>query len=138
MPPEFLFCQGVDQYDQQHQGQEFAQESLEIVSVLKEKFPELKVLFDGGINEDTIENIRDAGVDVFCVGSYLTQSDFFSDSLESLKQILHSWYNWDTKHGLVFRVSPLTNRVLYLLNKVYFLLECDTCFFLGFICYGFY
>jgi ribulose-phosphate 3-epimerase len=72
------------------QGQEFAPESLEIVSVLKEKFPDLKVLFDGGINEDTIENIRDAGVDVFCVGSYLTQADFFSDSLENLRHILKS------------------------------------------------
>lgn len=70
------------------QGQEFASASLELVRVLKVKFPDKKVLFDGGINMDTIESIRDAGVDVFCVGSYLTKANNFEENLQNIKSLL--------------------------------------------------
>ena len=70
------------------QGQEFSVDSLNIVKKLKENFPEKQVYFDGGINEETAEEIRDAGVDVFCVGSYLTKSNNFSENLNMLANLL--------------------------------------------------
>jgi pentose-5-phosphate-3-epimerase len=70
------------------QGQEFAEKSLEIVKALKKKFKTKKIYFDGGINAETIEEIHKSGVDVFCVGSFLTQSDDFSSDLKYLKELL--------------------------------------------------
>lgn len=71
------------------QGQDFAEESLEIVEKLKMNFPEKNIYFDGGINDETIEDLKKAGVDIFCVGSYLTKADDFTWNLQTLKQILH-------------------------------------------------
>jgi len=71
------------------QGQDFAEESLAIVEKLKINFPEKNIYFDGGINDETIEDLKNAGVDIFCVGSYLTKADDFTWNLQTLKQILH-------------------------------------------------
>lgn len=70
------------------QGQELSTKSLDIVRNLKHTFPGTTIYFDGGINEDTIQEIKNAGVDVFCVGSYLTQADFIEENLEILSNIL--------------------------------------------------
>ena len=70
------------------QGQELSQKSLEIVKEIKGKFPEITVMFDGAINDETIEDIRDAGVDVFCVGSFLTKIDSGKDELQYLKRVI--------------------------------------------------
>ncbi len=72
------------------QGQEFAEESLEIVKTLKKNFPDKKVQFDGAINEETMEEIKDAGVDIFCVGSFLTKAFDFEENLSYLKKVLHN------------------------------------------------
>jgi pentose-5-phosphate-3-epimerase len=68
------------------QGQSFSSESLEIVEVLKTLFGEVNIYFDGGINEETIEEVVLAGVDTFCVGSFLTQSDSFLEDYKFLKK----------------------------------------------------
>ncbi len=70
------------------QGQEFSKQSLEIVKTLKKNFPQKQVYFDGGINEETVKEIKDAGVDIFCVGSYLTKAIDFSLNLQTLKEFL--------------------------------------------------
>lgn len=70
------------------QGQEFAEESLDIVKTLKENFPNTKIYFDGGLNEDTIADCLDAGVDVFCIGSYLTKAQNFDENLQVVKNLL--------------------------------------------------
>ncbi len=67
------------------QGQEFNIRSLDIVRQVKAEFPNLKILFDGAINDETIEEIKNAGVDVFCVGSFLTEGDF-AEKLKYLKK----------------------------------------------------
>jgi ribulose-phosphate 3-epimerase len=70
------------------QGQDFDQRSLDIVKNLKKNFKDKKVLFDGAIHEETIEDISKAGVDVFCVGSELTNAPDFSDELKVLKSLI--------------------------------------------------
>lgn len=70
------------------QGQEFSEESLEIVKTLKTNFPKKNIYFDGGINEDTVEEIKDVGVTTFCVGSYLTKTENFNENLNYLKKVL--------------------------------------------------
>jgi len=71
-----------------HQGQEFWEGSLSLVKSLKECFPEKTIMFDGGINEETFIEVAKAGVDIFCVGSYLTHSDYFADDLKFLQEQL--------------------------------------------------
>ncbi len=70
------------------QGQPFEKKSLEIVKLLKKNFKDKLVYMDGGEDEDTVEEIKEAGVDVFCVGHYLTQADNFDDNLQTLKNLL--------------------------------------------------
>lgn len=70
------------------QGQAFAESSLEIVKNLKKHFKNKIVMFDGGINEETIEEVKDSGVDVFCVGSYLTKSENFDEDIKYLKSLI--------------------------------------------------
>lgn len=70
------------------QGQEFAQESLEIVKSLRKSFKDKTIMFDGGLNADTIEDCLDAGVDVFCIGSYLTKAENFAENLQVVKNLL--------------------------------------------------
>ncbi len=70
------------------QGQKFADESLGIVKKLKKTFPKKEIYFDGGEDEETVPKIKEAGVDVFCVGHYLTQAQDFEDNLRTLKELL--------------------------------------------------
>lgn len=74
---------GIENIGQQHQ--EFVPESLDLVKKLKTEFPDLKILFDGGINDESLLDIKNAGVDVFCVGHFLTDGDFV-DNLRFIKK----------------------------------------------------
>lgn len=78
------------------QGQEFDERSLDIVKHFREFFDtkmqnivkdDFYILFDGGINEDNIDTIKDSGVNVFCVGHLLTEGDFV-ENLKYLKKVL--------------------------------------------------
>ena len=81
------------------QGQEFDIRSLEIVKEFKKFFDnelnqdlkmenDYKILFDGAINDETIEEIKKAGVNVFCVGSFLAEGDF-QENLKYLKRVVN-------------------------------------------------
>lgn len=70
------------------QGEELDARSLDLVREIKTKFPELKVLFDGGIHEDTVLEIKKAGVDIFCIGSWLTKSEYFYDDLKDIQRMI--------------------------------------------------
>lgn len=50
-------------------GQEFNPVALEKLSVLRQSHPDLLLEVDGGVNTDTIGDCRDAGADLFVVGS---------------------------------------------------------------------
>lgn len=74
------------------QGQEFAPETLELVKKVKDvfkNFPKLKILFDGGISDENLLEIKNAGVDVFCIGHLLTDGDFV-DNLRFIKKIINN------------------------------------------------
>jgi pentose-5-phosphate-3-epimerase len=70
------------------QKQSFSLRSLEIVKTLKEKFEDKKILLDGGISDETILACKEAGVDQFCVGSYLSEATNFLENLATLKGLL--------------------------------------------------
>lgn len=70
-------------------GQPFQPEMLEKVKVLnkirEEQGLSFVISFDGGINDETIDQCRDLGIDIFAVGSYICRSDDYNQSIANLK-----------------------------------------------------
>ena len=58
--------------------------NVDLQKIVKNEF---EILFDGAINEETVAEIKNAGVDIFCVGSFLTERDF-TENLKYLKKAI--------------------------------------------------
>jgi ribulose-phosphate 3-epimerase len=56
------------------QGQEFQENVLEKIKIIKKFSPKTIVEVDGGINETTIQKVNQAGADIFVVGSALLKA----------------------------------------------------------------
>jgi len=66
-------------------GQSFMPEVLDKVKVIKEKYPNLEVQIDGGINKETAKLAIAAGVDNMVAGSYIFGAEDRVAAIESLK-----------------------------------------------------
>jgi ribulose-phosphate 3-epimerase len=66
------------------QGQVFSEKSLEVVKMIKAKFPNIKVMMDGGLDDETVWKAQEAGVDTFCIGHFITEP---MDPKEELKYL---------------------------------------------------
>lgn len=69
------------------QGEEFDEKCVEYVKILKEKFPDLIVSVDGGVNLNTAPLLIDAGVDRLEIGSALFNTDDIIGTLEEFKNL---------------------------------------------------
>ena len=68
-------------------GQELIPSTLEKIKKARSIFSkDIKV--DGGINEDTIKEIRDAGANVFVIGNYFFHSPNPKEALSKLRNLL--------------------------------------------------
>jgi len=68
-------------------GQVLISSTLEKIRDIRSKFSkDIKV--DGGINEKTIKDIKDAGANVFIIGSYFFRSQNPKEALQKLKKLL--------------------------------------------------
>ena len=70
-------------------GQELIKDTIKKVEVLNEYTKlndlEIDIEVDGGINKETAILVKDAGANILVSGKYITESDNFKDSIESLK-----------------------------------------------------
>jgi len=70
-------------------GQEFIEKSLvkieELNKIRKEKKLNFIINIDGGINNETIESVKNAGTDMVVVGSYICMSEDYEKAINSLK-----------------------------------------------------
>lgn len=57
-----------------YQGGKADLDQLEKVKQLREKYPDVEISWDGGVNEENIQKIAEAGVDVINVGGTLSKS----------------------------------------------------------------
>ena len=73
-----------------YQGQEFDARALARISDLTEMYPKLTIAVDGGVNADNIESIREAGADVFGVGSAIMKTENPQRAFAELEQLLSS------------------------------------------------
>ena len=70
-------------------GQELIKDTIKKIEVLNEYAKlndlEIDIEVDGGINKETAILVKDAGANILVSGKYITESDNFKDSIESLK-----------------------------------------------------
>jgi len=65
-------------------GQKFIPEVLPKIKTLRDKYPDLDIEIDGGINLETAPLAKKAGVNVFCASSYIFKAE---DKVEAIKKL---------------------------------------------------
>lgn len=65
--------------------QQFISDDLGKVIQIKRRHPDMPVMIDGGVNDETIEEAREAGVDMVVASSYLYGHDDIVDRINILK-----------------------------------------------------
>lgn len=66
-------------------GQEFIPEVLEKIKSLRQNFPNVKIGVDGGVRKENIRQLKEAGVDLFVIGSGILKSLDIGKAIEELK-----------------------------------------------------
>jgi len=83
---DYVQCMGIAEIGRQ--GNSFDERVLDRVSSLKKKHPELEVSVDGSVNFETIQRLRDAGVDRFVSGSAIFGNDNPAEAFSELTEIV--------------------------------------------------
>ena len=66
-------------------GQEFIPEVLSKIEELRKLYPEIDIEVDGGVNDKTVEAIKEAGANVLVAGSYLFSGNY-KEKIELMKK----------------------------------------------------
>ena len=71
------------------QGEAFDERCLDIIALLKERYPDLIISVDGGVSEHSIPALRDAGVQRFVSGSGVFAHGIPEENIEYLREIIN-------------------------------------------------
>ena len=71
-------------------GQSFNPVALEKLSALREEYPDLLLQIDGGIDATTIGPAREAGCDLFVVGSAIFRQDDYGKAMKELTEAMNA------------------------------------------------
>lgn len=82
---DFVQVMGVENIG--NQGEDFSEKALEYVKNLKEKFPDLEIAVDGGVNLENGLALIDVGATRLVVGSAIFNTTDIIDSIEKFKQL---------------------------------------------------
>lgn len=66
-------------------GQEFIPEVLDKIKSLRQNFPDVKIGVDGGVRLTNIEELKNAGVDIFVIGSGILKAPDIKKAIAELK-----------------------------------------------------
>ncbi len=80
-------CMGISKVG--FQGQPFDERVLDQVRDLKKTYPEKIIAVDGSVNENTLELLRDAGVDHFVMGSAFFKQENLIDAFYDFEDIVN-------------------------------------------------
>ncbi|KKP76360.1 MAG: hypothetical protein UR72_C0002G0006 [Parcubacteria group bacterium GW2011_GWC1_35_21] len=69
------------------QGQEFNKKVLENIKILKERFPDLVISVDGGVNFETVPLLIEAGAMKLIIGSTIFNTDDIVGTIEEFKNL---------------------------------------------------
>lgn len=73
-----------------YHGHPFDERVIHKVELLRQKWPDVKISLDGGINEEIIKKTALVGVDNFVVGSAIFNSKNIKESIEELESIINN------------------------------------------------
>ncbi len=68
-------------------GQKFQESQLDKIRALRQKFPDVKIEVDGGVNLETASKIKEAGADIIVSASYIWESRNPKEAYLKLKNI---------------------------------------------------
>lgn len=83
---DFVQCMGIARIG--FQGEPFNPEILEVIAELRTRYPELVISVDGGVNLETIEDLKHAGVNRFVSGSGVFGSGIPDENIHQLYDVL--------------------------------------------------
>jgi ribulose-phosphate 3-epimerase len=73
-------------------GQKFIPESLDKIKILKKMIDDrnlkTEIQVDGGVNKDTIKDVKDAGANVFVAGSAIFKTPDYNETINNFRQLL--------------------------------------------------
>jgi ribulose-phosphate 3-epimerase len=69
------------------QGQVFDEKVISKIKEVKEKYPNLEIQIDGGVNLETAPLLRDAGADRLVIGSAIFESENVAEAVEKFKKL---------------------------------------------------
>ena len=70
------------------EGQQLKKNILKKAKKIKQKYPRMRIQVDGGVNPDNIKLLRDSGVEIINIGSFLGNSRNPREKLNELKKAL--------------------------------------------------
>ena len=82
---DFVQVMGIEKVG--FQGEDFSDKALEYIKNLKEKFPDLEIAVDGGVNLENGASLVHAGATRLVVGSAIFNTTDIIDSIEEFKQL---------------------------------------------------
>jgi ribulose-phosphate 3-epimerase len=82
---DFVQCMGIEQIG--FQGQKFDEKVLAQIKILKEKFPDLIITVDGGVNFETIPELVKAGASRLVIGSTIFKSEDIRETINELENL---------------------------------------------------
>ena len=82
---DFVQCMGIDKIG--YQGQEFDEKDLTHIKTLKEKYHDLIISVDGGVDFDSAPLIVDSGATRLIVGSVIFKSENIRETISELENL---------------------------------------------------
>jgi len=82
---DFVQCMGIEHIG--YQGQEFDERVLSQIKILKEKYPDLIIAVDGGVNFETVKELSDAGAERVIAGSVIFKSEDIRETISELESL---------------------------------------------------
>jgi ribulose-phosphate 3-epimerase len=82
---DFVQFMGIDKIG--YQGQEFDGEVLEKISDLREKYPDIVISIDGGVNFDNNKDLIKAGANKLISGSAIYESEDIKEAIKEMRAV---------------------------------------------------
>ena len=83
---DFIQCMGID--NEGFQGEPFDKKVLSKIKTLKEKYQDLVISVDGGVNFDTAQMLVDVGVTRLISGSVIFKADDIRETISELESLV--------------------------------------------------
>lgn len=83
---DFVQCMGIEKIG--FQGQSFDERVLNQVEQIRAEFPEKIIAVDGSVNEETLSDLADVGVNHFVTGSAFFKRENLIDTIEEFEDLI--------------------------------------------------